>query len=214
MKSIVIHLTFVLFTLLCNSRCGSDSIQLPEPSDPFEETIFLNLDLAPSAQSTWQLCHAELDDSIKPFVILSNTEAENLEDSCYISSMKFKVEPFLGNQNFYKILCIKKNSVSRRVDNFNLYDVDIVVGLNNETCNDVQSICEGKECKSELSGFTVTKETALDYHVKLTPKLQEFIDCNLQFSFNKGFLNEKLARDSTEEIKICCGAICASRFIF
>lgn len=205
MKNLLLLSTILLLFTMCESgktETANSNCPEIEPSEPFTETIYLNLD--PTNDSFWQLCHAELEKSINPFVILTKISA-NKNDSVYgVKQMKFKTEPFLGDKNFYKILEVTKEADHYDSGKFNMYDVHIKVGLNNEEVT-----------SDAISDFDIDKLTAFDYHITPSPALQKFISCNIEAKFKESvfFMND-LEKQQLEDHNICCGAICASRFVY
>lgn len=200
MKKREIYLSVLLICSLFSCKNSDFDCPIEDSFEPFTETIYLNLDLGRVSGTKWQLCHAELGDNIKPFVILAKIDSEIEDSQARIKKMKFRAEPFLGNQNFYQIVNIKKKEPSRRHETFNMYDVEITVGLKRETVT-----------SNELKNFSVDRLTAFDYHVKMTDELRQFVDCNIELSYNNNLFNDDIV---SMEDKICCGAICASRFVY
>ena len=122
-----------------------------------------------------------------------------------IDSMRFRAEPFFGKLAAFKVINVKKRSdTPRSVDNYNMYDIEFTVGLVKE-----------KVVENKLKDMMVDTGTAFDYHVTMTPDLEDFLRCNVLFS-----ANPKLFGDYQSEgvlvaaDDICCGAICASRFVY
>ncbi|WP_350289368.1 hypothetical protein [uncultured Croceitalea sp.] len=208
MKNLFFPLTLLFFLFSAcesvESKNNDDNCPEVDAGEIFTQTIYLNLLCEEASSSKWQLCHAELEDSVKPFVILTKIKGERKESNYHVEEMKFKAQPFLGERNFYKILNVTKSDSSNRHDGYNMYDINIEVGLNNE------------EVKSDsLSDFDVDSLTAFDYHVNLSKNLGDFIACNINLEFNKETLFfDRETSNPVEEIEICCGAICASRFIY
>ncbi len=206
MKKLTLILSplFLLLTMCQGNQTKKENVicQQVEASEPFTETIYLNLDA--TNDSFWQLCHAELENSVNPFVILTKLSAKKKDSTFQIKKMKFKSEPFVGNKNYYKILNVSKAAKPYEHGKFNMYDVKIKVGLRNEVVTN-----------DNLNDFQVDKLTAFDYHVELSSSLQEFISCNIEFKLKDSvfFMNDE-EKERYLEDNICCGAICASRFIY